>query len=484
MLDSRRREIATEPSAFDGRQPPNDQRAERAVAGAILVGGLAMLDEVAETLKPEHCYSEAHRLVIDAAFAVAATGQPVDSVTVATFLRENDRLAQVGGASYLAELLLETTALANIRAHAKIVVDRWRARQVILACQTLAARGYLEPGLSSGYAAEAAEKIHVLAHDDVQVGPQRAGVILKEAMTDLYKSANSGRSISGTPTKFRRLDRVIAGLHDAELTIIAARPGMGKTSLALQLALNVAEGDEEERTPPKGVIFFSLEMLRKQIVMRATCCDARVDSEKLRTNNWSPADWTGLTGSAKKIAGLPIWFDDKPSLTLLDLRARVRRIQATQKRLHETDGTAPQVGLVVVDYLQLMKGSQDADNREQEISGLSRGLKELGMELNLPVAALSQLNRGVESRTDKRPQLSDLRESGAIEQDADNILFIYRDDYYAKALSRAPGIVELIVAKQRNGPTDTVMMAWRDRYTRFEDLPDGEWGDQRGGADA
>lgn len=464
----RRPPVQVDPKEFEGRQPPHDIPAERALLGAILVGGLAMLDQVADLLKPEHPYSERHRWILEAAFALASKGEPVDAVTVGTYLRDQDRLGQVG-APYLALLLNESDALANIRAHAKIIVDRWRARQVILACQMLAAKGYLEPGLSSDYAAEAAEKLHVLAHDEAESGPQRAGIILREAMRDLYESSQSGRSINGTPTKMRRLDRVLAGLHPTELTIVAARPGMGKTSFALQVAINVAEGDEVEKTPPKGVAFLSLEMLRKQIVMRATCCDAMVDSEKMRTNQWNPIDWQKLTISAKKISQLPIWFDDEPSIQLLDLRGRVRRIQSELRRTSQTE-----LGLVVVDYLQLMGSNDESDNREREIATISRGLKKLAMELKISVIALSQLNRSLESRSDKRPMLSDLRESGAIEQDADNIVFIYRDDYYTKGASKLPGIAELLVAKQRNGPTDTVLMKWLARFTRFEDLPDGE----------
>jgi replicative DNA helicase len=469
-----RRDAHVEPATFEGRMPPHDLGAERAVLCALLVGGIQYLDEVSDILKPEHCYSEAHRLITDACFVLASKGQPIDSVTVGTHLRDAERLSQVGGPSYLADLLLASPDLANVRAHATIVVQRWRARQVILTCHTLAAQGYLAPGLSSGYAAEAAERLHVLAHDNVELGAQRAGVILRDAMRKLYESANSKRSISGTPTKFRRLDRVLAGLHPNELTIIAARPGMGKTSAALQIAINVAEGDVEEGTLPQGVAFFSLEMPREQIVMRATCCDARVDSEKLRTNNWAPLDWQKLTASAQKIAKLPIWFDDKSSIPMLDLRARIRRIQAECARLKHPDGSPVLLGLVVVDYLQLMAGSDDADNREQEIAMISRGLKNLAMELKIPVIALSQLNRGLESRSDKRPQLSDLRESGAIEQDADNVLFIYRDEYYTKGACKVPGLAEIAAAKQRNGPNETVLMRWLERYTRFEDLPDGE----------
>jgi replicative DNA helicase len=309
---------------------------------------------------------------------------------------------------------------------------------------------------------------------------------MRETFRRITKASERGSRIIGIPTGFDRYDRVTSGLHDGELTIVAARPGMGKTSLVLNMAVNIAKPHELERAddpndrwtePGQGVAFFSLEMPREQIANRMLCSEAGVDVSRVRTGGLTPSDWTKLTAAASRLSNLNFWVDDSAALSLLELRSKIRRLKSEFDAVDKTTGDVKQrIGLVVVDYLQLMRGRENAASREQEISEISRGLKQLAKELSLPVIALSQLNRAVETRGEKhkRPQLSDLRESGAIEQDADNICFIYRDDYYNKD-SADRSLAELIVAKQRNGPIDTVKVRFDAQYTRFDNLPEGEY---------
>jgi replicative DNA helicase len=309
---------------------------------------------------------------------------------------------------------------------------------------------------------------------------------MQETFRRMMKATERGARMTGISTGFDRYDRLTSGLHDGELTIVAARPGMGKTSLVLNMAINVASPQELESSrdpndrwqePGYAVVVFSLEMPREQIVNRMLCSEARVDVSRVRTGMLAPSDWSKLTQAAAHLNNLNVWVDDSAALSILELRSKVRRLQAEFDRVDPATGEKKQrVGLVMVDYLQLMKGRENANSREQEISEISRGLKQLAKELSLPVIALSQLNRAVETRGEKskRPQLSDLRESGAIEQDADNICFIYRDDYYNKETADR-NIAELIIAKQRNGPTDTAKVRFDAQYTRFDNLAEGEY---------
>jgi replicative DNA helicase len=311
---------------------------------------------------------------------------------------------------------------------------------------------------------------------------------IEGAFKILTEAAQRGGRVTGIETGFSDLDRRTAGLHDGDLYIVAGRPGMGKTAFVLNMAVNVAKPRRVALAPPEdpyaeaaveepgyGVGFFSLEMPREQLASRMLASEARVDGSHVRSGTLRPEDWNRLTQAAAQLGRLPIFIDDTPALTLLDLRAKVRRLQAELKR-GEGAGTSQRLGLVVIDYLQLMQGRRDAGSREQEISELSRGLKQLAKEMSVPVLALSQLNRSVETRTtkDKRPQLSDLRESGAIEQDADTIMFIYRDDYYFRD-SADKGIAEIIVAKQRNGPTGSIKTKFTPEFVRFDNLARGEY---------
>ena len=472
---------------IEGRVPPHDLDAEAAVLSAVMLDGQA-LDRVLEFLKPEHFYSEAHRRVFESCIELHRVGQPVDVVQVGSWLKSRDRLAQVGGMPYLTELLNAAPAVANVAAYGRTIHEKSRVRQLIMTCQRVAAEGYIDYGEAQAFIDGAEQAVYEIARTPESSSVERLLDVMKKSFKQLTDAMQRGDRITGVSTGFDRYDRLTAGLHEGDLTIVAARPGMGKTSFVLNVAVNVAspKGREAATDPSQrwedpgvGVVVFSLEMPREQIANRMVCCEGKVDVGKVRQGFLNQQDWNRLTQSASFLGGLPIWIDDTPALGILELRAKVRRLQAEFDRVDETGRKVKKIGLVIVDYLQLMKGRDGVNSREQEISEISRGLKALAKELKVPVVALSQLNRAVETRSEKskRPQLSDLRESGAIEQDADNICFIYRDDYYNKEASTEPNIAELIIAKQRNGPTGTVKVRFDREYTRFDNLAEGEYVD-------
>ncbi|MGK3959153.1 replicative DNA helicase [Sorangium sp. So ce118] len=478
-----------EPPIVAGRVPPHDLDAEAAVLSAILLHRDA-LDRVLEILKAEHFYSEANSRIYEGAQELAAAGTPIDIVSVASWLRDRERLAQVGGAAYLAQLADATPAVAHVAAHARVVYEKWRVRQLIATCQRVAAEGYGDVGVVQEFIDGAEQAVYQLARTPQGTSTQPIAQVLKAAFEQITAAAERGDRITGISTGYEKLDAKTAGLHDGDLSIIAARPGMGKTSFVLNLAVNVASprtvsspGPDqaghgiERHEPGFGAAIFSLEMPREQLATRMVCCEGRVDLGRLRQGFLQPDDWRRLTEAASFLSTLPIWVDDTPAITLLELRAKVRRIQAEYDRPPADGHSGRRVGLVVIDYLQLMKGRDGVNSREQEISEISRGLKQLAKELKVAVIALSQLNRAVETRTtkDKRPQLSDLRESGAIEQDADNIMFIYRDEYYNPETTNHKGIAEIIVAKQRNGPTGKVLTRFTASCTRFDNLAPGDY---------
>ncbi|WP_437315074.1 replicative DNA helicase [Sorangium sp. So ce296] len=480
-----------EPPIVAGRVPPHDLDAEAAVLSAILLHRDA-LDRVLEILKADHFYSEANSRIYEAAQELASGGTPIDIVSVASWLRDRERLAQVGGAAYLAQLADATPAVAHVGAHARVVYEKWRVRQLIATCQRVAAEGYGDVGVVQEFIDGAEQAVYQLARTPQGTSTQPIAQVLKAAFEQITAAAERGDRITGISTGFEKLDAKTAGLHDGDLSIVAARPGMGKTSFVLNLAVNVASprtvsspGPDqaghgiERHEPGFGAAVFSLEMPREQLATRMVCSEGRVDVGKLRQGFLQPDDWRRLTEAASFLSTLPIWIDDTPAISLLELRAKVRRIQAEYDRPPSDGNSGRRVGLVVIDYLQLMKGRDGVSSREQEISEISRGLKQLAKELKVAVIALSQLNRAVETRTtkDKRPQLSDLRESGAIEQDADNIIFIYRDEYYNPETTNHKGIAELIVAKQRNGPTGKVLTRFTSSCTRFDNLAPGDYPD-------
>jgi len=474
-----KRSQPVEPPPIEGRVPPSDLDAEAAVLSAVMVDPNA-IEKVIEFLKPEHFYSEAHRRIFEACIELKATGQPVDPLQVGTWLKNRERIAQVGGMGYITEILNAAPAIANVTAYGQTVYEKYRIRQLILSCQRVAAEGYGDYGEAQSFIDGAEQAIYNLARVNSTSSTEPLFNVIKKSFIAITEAAKRGGAITGTSTGFIKYDKLTAGLHEGDLTIVAARPGMGKTSFVLNVAANVASpknfeeaGDASRKweEPGVGVVVFSLEMPREQLANRMVCSEGRVDVSKLRGGGLSQQDWTNLTRAAGYLGKLPIWIDDSPSLSILELRAKVRRIQSEFNGTTE-DGRKKKIGLVVIDYLQLMKGRDGAASREQEISEISRGLKGLAKELQVPVVALSQLNRAVETRSEKskRPQISDLRESGAIEQDADNICFIYRDDYYNGADSEAPNVAELIIAKQRNGPTGTAKVRFDRAYTRFDNL--------------
>ena len=471
------------PAPVAGRIPPHDLDAEAAVLSAILLERDA-LDKVLELLRAEHFYSEANRRIYEVAVELSSQGTPIDVVSVAGMLRDRERLAQVGGSAYLAQLVDAVPSVAHIETYARMVREKWRVRQLIATCQRVAAEGYGDVGEVQQFIDGAEQAVYEIARTPEASSVQRIEPIIRSVFEQITELARRGERITGVPTGFERLDAKTAGLHDGELTIVAARPGMGKTSFVLNVAVNVASpktvsgggvddasSAEPREEPGVGVAVFSLEMPREQLASRMVCSEGRVDVGKMRQGFLQDRDWNSLTQAASFLYRLPIWIDDTPSLGVLELRAKVRRLQAEYDRAKPEGGIGQRIGLVIVDYLQLMSGHQYTSSREQEISEISRGLKRLSKELRVPVIALSQLNRAVETRgtKDKRPQLSDLRESGAIEQDADNIIFIFRDDYY-EAESDQRGIAELIIAKQRNGPTGKVKVRFEAAYTRFDNL--------------
>jgi replicative DNA helicase len=467
-----------------GRVPPHDLDAEAAVLSAILLDADAF-DRVQETLAPEHFYADANRRVYEAVLDLkGAVGQPVDIVSVASWLKDRNRLAQIGGTPYLAQLADATPAVAHIENHARIIREKWRTRQLIATCQHVTAQGYAGVENVQEFIDSAEQAVFDIARVPATSSVVSAKDAIHKAFDILTETARRGGGVTGIETGFTGLDRLCSGVHRGDLYIVAARPGMGKTSFVLNLAVNIAapkslrapaDGEPYFEAPVEepgfGVLFCSLEMPREQLAARLLAAEARVNMSAIRSGRPLREDWPKLTDAAARLSRLPLWIDDTPALTLLDLRAKIRRLQAEIQR-GDSHVPAQGLGLVAVDYLQLMQGRRDAQSREQEISELSRGLKALAKEMSVPVLALSQLNRAVETRTtkDKRPQLSDLRESGAIEQDADTIVFIYRDEYYFRESTEKKGVAELIIAKQRNGPTGTVETRFTEAYTRFDNL--------------
>jgi replicative DNA helicase len=472
------------PPVIEGRVPPHDLDAEAAVLSALMIDPMAF-DKVYEFLKPEHFYSEAHRRVYEAAVDLRTRSQPVDIIQVGTWLKDRERIQQIGGMAYLTQLLDVAPAVSNIAAYGQTIREKYRIRQLILTCQRVAAEGYVDYGVAQEFIDKAEQNIYEIARTPESSSVEKLLSVMKRSFKQIQDASSRGDKITGIPTGYDRYDAKTAGLHDGDLTILAARPGMGKTSFVLNVAVNVArprrrqlasDPNEQWEEPGVGCIVFSLEMPREQIANRMVCCEGKVDVGKVRQGYLGREDWNNLTRSASELGRLPIWIDDSPGLSILELRAKVRRLQAEYDRYDDQGQRKQRIGLVIVDYLQLMRGNEKAQSREQEISEISRGLKSLAKELKLPVIALSQLNRAVETRSDKskRPMISDLRESGAIEQDADNICFIYRDEYYNPE-STERNIAELIIAKQRNGPTGTAKVRFSREYTRFDNLAEGEF---------
>jgi len=440
---------------------PHNLDAEASVLGGVLLRN-DVLSQI-DSLEPDDFYDHRHKIVFQAIRNLEATAKPIDVVTLEVEIEKAGKLEAIGGIAFLGELALRVPTADNVLAYTEIVVDKNQARKLMLASGEIMEKGYEDNLEVRDYLDEAEAKIFEVTQRRDKACPEPIKSLVKKVFSSLDERFKSADGITGVPTGFVDLDARTAGLQPTELIILAARPAMGKTSFALSLAQNAAT------TGGWPCLVFSLEMSSTQLAERMLCSEAKVDSSALRRGQLQRQDMTNLTYAAATLSKAPILIDDTPALSLRELRARARRFRSNPELFPKTGGR--KTGLIVVDYLQLMRGSPQAAkaSREQEISEISRGLKGLAKELDIPVLALSQLNRSLENRTDKRPQLSDLRESGAIEQDADVILFIYRDVIYNKDTEH-PNIAEVIIGKNRHGATGTIETLFEGRYTRFENM--------------
>jgi replicative DNA helicase len=442
-------EMSERPSREGGRVPPHSLDAERAVLGGVLLENGA-LNTVLQLLSAEDFYSRGNSLVFDAMAELFRRGQPVDTITLRSWLVDRGNFHKAGGDEHLLSLTNTIPTVANIEQHANIVREKANVRRLIAACHEIAAAGYGDYGEPEEYFDNSEKRVF-------EIGKARGGApyehikdIVYRTIQQVQEAAGRGERIIGLPTGLEKLDEMTAGLKGSELLIIAGRPGMGKTAFALNVALAAAAGRNV------GVAVFSLEMRKEELVRRLLCSEARVDGGRMRNGMLSTQDWQKLMGAAGPLTDLPLFIDDTAALTVTALRAR---------RLKSEHG----LGLIVVDYLQLMRGDDPRAPREQQVAAISRGLKALAKELDVNVIALSQLNRSLETRAEKRPMTSDLRESGSIEQDADIIMFIYRDEVYNPETDDK-GIAEIIIAKQRGGAIGTVRLAFQGQFTRFDNL--------------
>jgi replicative DNA helicase len=461
-----------DPRASTRPAPPHSIEAEESVIGGILVHA-RRFNEVAEFLVAEDFYHPALRAIFHAMMELEAASKPIDALTVAEQLRglgTIDKLRAFNGPDYLTELMAKVVTVENIGYHARIVSGKATARRLVEACREIAARGYGEYGDVDEYIDVAERTIFEIASRSQKQSFEHIRPILFTAIKSLEKRYEKKQAVTGVPTGYQRIDIMTAGLQPGDLIVIAGRPSMGKTAFAMNLACNASLALDAQKRSLFPSLVFSLEMSKESLVERMLCSEARVDSMKMRGGFLESKDWIRLTTAASKISDAPIHIDDSGSPTLLEIRAKSRRWRSDRNLFW---GGPEQMGVIVIDYLQLIQGraSKD-DSRQREISEISRGLKALAKELRVPIIALSQLNRSLESRADKRPMLSDLRESGAIEQDSDVIMFVYRDEVYSKDECRDEdrGVAELIIGKQRNGPTGMVRLSFLNTYTRFENL--------------
>lgn len=447
--EPRRSGDSKRPRALSSRVPPHNLDAEESVLGALLLSRDAV-NAVAELgLTASEFYKPAHQHIYDAIRTLTAGGQPVDVVTVADELRRAGILDELGGSPYLVELQGRTPAISNAGRYAKIVQDTALARKLISVSSEIAEMAYGEADDVVRLLDQAETKMFEVAERRVTDSTRPINTILSDVMDNLEDLYERRSSITGTSTGFPDLDELLNGLQPSTLNIIGARPSMGKTALALCLAVNVA------KTSGLPVLFFSLEMGHFELAQRVLSIEAKVDSKKLRTGNLDQNDWSKVSNALGRLE-VELLIDENPNVTVMEIRAKARRLKAK----------AGQIGLIVVDYLQLMSGT-GAENRQLEISEISRGLKILARELECPIVALSQLSRGLESRQDKRPMLADLRESGSIEQDADVVMFVYRDEVYNMD-TQDKAIAEIIIGKHRAGPTGMVRLVFLKEYTKFE----------------
>lgn len=435
------------------RLPPQSLEAEVSVLGAILLENEA-LNRVLEILTESDFYRESHRKIFSAIINLYERSEPADLITLSEELKRLNHLEETGGVEYLNSLVNNISTAANIVYYSKIIKEKSILRKLINRSTEIISEGYAYSGDVDDLLDRAEQSIFEITEDRVRPSFYPLKDIIKSSFKTIEKLYEKRQLITGVPTGFSKLDEMTSGLQASDLIIVAGRPSMGKTSFALNIAQNAAIDG------PVPSAIFSLEMSKEQLALRMLCSEAKVDAHKIRGGFLSEADWPKLTRSAGLLSEAPIFIDDTAALSPLEMRAKCRRLKAEKS-----------LGLVIVDYLQLMRGRSGMERREQEISDISRSLKSLAKEIHVPVIALSQLNRRVEERGDKRPQLSDLRESGALEQDADVIIFLYRDEVYNKSEDNPNrGKAEIIIGKQRNGPTGTFELVFLDKYTCFENL--------------
>jgi replicative DNA helicase len=439
-------------SGSEVRIPPHNLQAEESLLGAMLLSRDAIAAAV-ESCGPDDFYKPAHGHVFDAVCSLYGQGEPADPVTVADELRRADLLEAIGGPATLISLQANTPATTNAARYARIVEEHALLRRLIGVAGEIAEMGYSLPDDISAAIDRAESMVFQVAERRVTDTLKPLHDLLADSLDRLEALYDRGESITGVPTGFLDLDERLSGLQPSTLVIVGARPSMGKTALALGMAAHAAM---EGGVP---VLYFSLEMSHSELTQRLLCSEARVDSSRIRNGKLLESDWPKISHAIGRLGEAPLYIDDNPNLTIMEVRAKARRLKSRLGNL----------GLVVIDYLQLMSGRNSAENRQVEVSEISRGLKILARELEIPVVALSQLSRNLEMRADKRPMLADLRESGSLEQDADVVMFLYRDEIYNPE-SPERGTAEVIISKHRNGPTGKTDLAFLDHYTRFANM--------------
>jgi replicative DNA helicase len=441
------------------KMQPHSIEAEQSVLGGLLLSADGW-DSVAEAVTAQDFYRPDHRLIFRQIAKLAEAAEPVDVITVADKLTANGELDAAGGLAYLAELASNTPSASNIRAYAQVVSERASLRKLIEAAQEIAESGFHPGGRSSDELIDEAERLimQISEQGPKAGGPQEVNPLLQSALDRIEELFNSGADITGLSTGFKDLNGMTSGLQPADLVIVAGRPSMGKTSFAMNLVENAVLGQD------RPILVFSMEMPAQQLIIRMLSSVGRIDQTRIRNGKLEQEDWPKLSTAVSKLKDMPLFIDDTPSLTPTEVRSRARRVA----REHG------QLGMIMVDYIQLMQIAGSSEGRTAEISEISRSLKAIAKEFNCPMVALSQLNRSLEQRPNKRPVNSDLRESGAIEQDADVIMFIYRDEVYNED-TPDKGTAEIIIGKQRNGPIGTCRLAFIGQFTRFENLARGNY---------
>jgi replicative DNA helicase len=443
-------EIAPRGGEFE-RTPPHDVAAEQCVLGGMLLSKDAISD-VIEVIRPQDHYRPAHQVIHEVVLDLYGRGEPADAITVANDLTRRGEIGRVGGAPYLHTLIASVPTAANAGYYARIVRERAVLRRLVEAGTRIVQFGYAGDADADDLVDRAQAEVYAITDKRTAEDYHSLADIMPGALDEIEAIGSRGGGMTGVPTGFADLDSLTNGLHPGQMIVIAARPAMGKSTLALDFARAAAIKTQ------LTTAFFSLEMGRNEITMRLLSAEARVGLHTMRTGQMSDDDWTRLARRMSEVADAPLFIDDSPNMSMMEIRAKCRRL----KQRHD-------LKMVIIDYLQLMSSPKRVENRQQEVSEMSRSLKLLAKELEVPVIALSQLNRGPEQRTDKKPQLSDLRESGSIEQDADMVILLHREDVYERESPRA-GEADLIVAKHRNGPTTTVTVAFQGHYSRFVDM--------------